>query len=203
MKHWKCTVCGYRHAGEKPPARCPTCGANAYQFILAAPLPEPLEGLLREAFAGESKAHVRNRAFARKAEQEGFPAIARLFRAVALAERIHAEEYLKYLEGVVGETAENLQTAFENEIRAKGEIYPSLIKKALEHQREDLAWSFIRARDVEDRHARLYKEALGAMLADREPVYHVCGICGYVFEGSLPEECPVCRTTRDRFQRVD
>ncbi|MBI5586347.1 MAG: rubrerythrin family protein [Deltaproteobacteria bacterium] len=66
-----------------------------------------------------------------------------------------------------------------------------MIKEALDRKREDVAWSFIRARDVEGRHARLYKEALGAMLADREPVYHVCRVCGYVFEGALPEECPV------------
>jgi rubrerythrin len=203
MKTWKCTVCGYLHEGNRPPARCPVCGAGPYQSILYAPLPQPLEALLKEAFAGESKAQVRNLAFAQKAQQEGFPAIARLFRAVALAERIHAAEYLKYLEGLVGETAENLKTAFENEIRAKGEIYPPLIKAALDWKREDVAWSFIRARDVEERHARLYKEALGAMLADRETDYHVCSICGYVFEGTLPEECPVCRTGSDRFKRVD
>ncbi|MCU0580053.1 MAG: rubrerythrin family protein [Desulfobacterota bacterium] len=203
MKKWKCTVCGYLHEGDKPPSRCPVCGAGAFQFILYAPLPELLEASLKEAFAGESKAHVRNLAFAHRAEQEGYPAIARLFRAVARAERIHAEEYLKYLEGTVGETAENLKTAFENEIKAKGEIYPPLIKEALEGKREDVAWSFIRARDVEDRHARLYKEALGAMLADREPVYHVCRTCGYIFDGDLPETCPVCRSPRDRFVRVE
>jgi rubrerythrin len=203
MKTWKCTVCGYLHQGDKPPARCPVCGANTYQFILYAPLPESLEALLKEAFAGESKAQARNLAFAQKAKQEGFPAIARLFRAVAQAEQVHAQEYLKYLEGVVGDTAENLKTAFENEIKAKGEIYPPLIREALAQKREDVAWSFIRSRDVEDRHAKLYKEALTAMLTEREVVYHVCQVCGYVFEDDLPDECPVCRSTRDQFRRVD
>ncbi len=112
-------------------------------------------------------------------------------------------EYLKYLEGVIRETADNLKTAFENEIRAKGEIYPPLIREALAQKREDVAWSFIRSRDVEDRHAKLYKEALAAMLTEREVVYHVCQVCGYVFDGDLPDECPVCRSTREQFKRVD
>lgn len=202
MKRWKCTVCGYIHEGEKPPAICPKCGANTFQFILYASLPESLEARLKEAFAGESKAHVRNLAFAEQADREGFPEVARLFRAVAQAERIHAAEYLKYLEGVVRETTDNLKTAFENEIKAKGEIYPPLIKEALALKRDDVAWSFIRARDVEDRHAKLYKEALAAMVSDRTVVYHVCSVCGYVFEGDLPETCPVCRSPRERFQEI-
>lgn len=203
MKKWKCTVCGYLADGDRPPDHCPVCRAHRYQFILYGPLPESLEGLLKEAFAGESKAQARNQAFAQKATQEGYPQIAGLFKAVAEAERIHAAEYLKYLEGVIGETADNLKTAFENEIRAKGEIYPPLIREALAQKREDVAWSFIRSRDVEDRHARLYKEALTAMLSEREVVYHVCQVCGYVFDDDLPDECPVCRSTREQFKRVE
>jgi rubrerythrin len=113
MKKWKCTVCGYLADGDRPPDHCPVCRAHRYQFILYGPLPESLEGLLKEAFAGESKAQARNQAFAQKATQEGYPQIAGLFKAVAEAERIHAAEYLKYLEGVIGETADNLKTAFE------------------------------------------------------------------------------------------
>lgn len=202
MKKWKCTVCGYIHEGKRPPDVCPVCGASMYQFILYEPLPPDIEQDLKNAFGAESKAHVRNLAFARKAEQENFPQVARLFRAVALAEKVHADEYLKYLEGVIGSTEENLQAAFENEIRAKQHIYPELIKRAMAEKREDVGWSFIRSRDVEGRHAKLYKDALSAMTSDREIEYHVCDVCGYIFNNSLPENCPVCGTDKTQFKPV-
>ncbi len=201
-KKWKCTVCGYVHEGEVPPDTCPNCSAIKYQFILYEKLPDDLEKSLREAFAGESKAHVRNMAFAKKAEQDEFPQIAKLFKAVAEAERVHAAEYLKYLEGVIGDTEDNLKAAFENEIKANTQIYPQLIKEAFGLKREDVAWSFSRARDVEERHAALYKDALAAMVTDREPDYSVCGVCGYVFDGEPPDLCPVCGADKKSFKRV-
>ena len=201
-KKWKCTVCNYIHEGVQPPDTCPQCGAFKYQFILYEPLAESLEKSLKEAFAGESKAYVRNLAFAGKADQENYPEMAILFRAVAEAERVHAAEYLKYFEGVISDTEENLKTAFENEINAHTQIYPPLIRQALELKREDIAWSFIRARDVEDRHAKLYKQALTAMVTDRKTEYHVCQVCGYVFDGNLPGECPVCRAQKDNFRLI-
>jgi rubrerythrin len=202
MKEWKCTVCGYLHKGKEPPDQCPVCGSGKYRFILNEPPSEKLEKMLKAAFAAESKAYVRNLAFAHKADSEDFPEIARLFRAVAEAERVHANEYLKYLEGLVGSTEENLQKAFESEIKANAEGYTPLIKEAIAENREDVAWSFTRARDVEDRHAKLYKAALSAMVADRSVVYHVCHVCGYVFDESPPDECPVCRAGRDNFNMV-
>jgi len=201
-KKWKCTVCGYIHEGKTPPEFCPVCGAFKYQFILYEPLPPSLEKHLREAFAGESKAYVRNLAFAAQADREGFPQVARLFRAVAEAERVHAQEYLKYLEGVVEDTETNLKKAFENEMRAKNEYYPDFIKEALALKREDVYWSFNRARDVEERHALLYKQALTAMVSDKEITYHVCQVCGYVFDGEPPDRCPVCGAERKRFKKV-
>jgi rubrerythrin len=201
-KKWKCTVCSYVHEGKTPPDNCPVCGAFKYQFILYAPLPENLEKNLRQAFAGESKATVRNLAFAEKAVKEGYPQVARLFRAVAEAERVHASEYLKYLEGVIGNTEENLKTAFENEMRAKNDYYPAYIKEAFDLKREDVAWSLIRSRDVEDRHAQLYKDALAALVNDRDLNYHVCQVCGYVFDRDLPEQCPVCRAPREKFKKI-
>ncbi|MDY7033334.1 MAG: ferritin family protein [Thermodesulfobacteriota bacterium] len=201
-KKWKCTVCGYIHEGEGPPDKCPVCGAFKYQFILYEKLPDVLEKSLKEAFAGESKAYVRNLAFAGKADQEEMPQIARLFRAVAEAERVHAAEYLKYLEGVIGDTEENLKAAFENEIKANTTIYPPLIKQATDLEREDIAWSFSRSRDVEERHSKLYKDALSAMITEQEVNYHVCQVCGYVFDGDLPERCPVCKVSKDNFKEV-
>ncbi len=202
MKRWKCTVCGYIHEGDNPPEECPVCKAYKYQFILFEPLPETLEKSLRDAFAGESKASIRNQAFARKAQQEGYPQIARLFRAVSEAERIHASEYLKYMEGAIGPTEDNLKTAFENEIKAKTQIYPPLIKQALDEHREDVAASYSRARDVEERHAKLYKDALAALASEQDIEYHVCQICGYVFDGEPPEACPVCRASKKYFKKI-
>jgi len=201
-KKWKCLVCGYIHEGDAPPEECPSCGAPKSQFILLAELPDELTPTLKLAFAEESKAHVRNMAFARKAERDELPQVARLFRAVAEAERVHASEYLKYFEGLIGDTEENLKTAFENEIRANTEGYPPLIKQALDLDREDVAGSFSRAKDVEERHAELYKNALNAMMADEEPEYYVCQVCGYVFNKDLPDRCPVCRATTENFKKT-
>jgi len=138
-KKWKCLVCGYIHEGDAPPEECPSCGAPKSQFILLAELPDELTPTLKLAFAEESKAHVRNMAFARKAERDELPQVARLFRAVAEAERVHASEYLKYFEGLIGDTEENLKTAFENEIRANTEGYPPLIKQAPRKRRRGKA----------------------------------------------------------------
>ena len=202
-KKWKCTVCGYIHEGEEPPDKCPVCGAPTSQFVLQEKLPDALEKQMKYAFAGESKAHVRNLAFAKRAEQDELPQIAKLFRAVAEAERVHAAEYLNYLEGEIGDTEQNLTTAFENEIKANTEIYPPLIKEAMDFDRADVAGSFSRAKDVEDRHAKLYKDALAAMVSDEETDYGVCQVCGYVFEGELPDECPVCRAKKSNFKKID
>ncbi|MFH1033999.1 MAG: ferritin family protein [Pseudomonadota bacterium] len=202
IKQWKCASCGYLHEGKHPPDTCPQCGASLYQFMLYAPLDPELEAHLAAAFAGEAQAHVRNLAYAKKAAEEGYPEVARLFMAVAEAEKVHADEYLKYLEGVVGSTEENLSRAFENELKAKQDIYPRLVKEAFRLGREDVAWSFIRARDVEERHAGLYKEALSALAGDRQLTYHVCPVCGYVFDQEPPDECPVCRSPREKFKAI-
>jgi rubrerythrin len=202
MRQWKCTACGYVHEGGGPPDACPQCGAGKWRFILNEPLSEELEARVKEALAAEAKAHVRNQAFAEIAFREGHPQIGRLFAAVAEAERVHANEYLKYIHGLLGSTEDNLKTAFENEVKAHTEGYAPLIKAAMAGKREDLTWSFIRARDVEDRHAKLYKAALAAMAGDRDVEYHVCQVCGYVFDGALPEQCPVCRADRSQFKPV-
>lgn len=202
-KKWKCSLCGYIHEGPKPPDACPVCGAYKWQFILYENLLPVLEKKLREAFAGESKAHMRNLAFAKKAEDDGFTQVARLFRAVAEAERVHAAEYLKYLEGVIGETEENLKAAFENEIKAKNDIYPAFIQEAFALKREDVAWSFSRSRDVEERHAKLYKDALEAMIKEQETQYTVCQVCGYIFHGEVPDQCPVCRANKENFKKIE
>ncbi len=157
---------------------------------------------LAYAFAAESKAAVRNEAFAKKAESEGYTRIAHLFRAISEAESVHARRYLQLMRGKIGSTEENLETAFNNEINANVEEYPKLIKDATEEGRESVAKAFSRSRDVETGHADLYKKAMNDMLAERETDYHVCQVCGYVAENKPPENCPVCGAVQGKFKQV-
>ena len=160
------------------------------------------ENNLAYAFAAESKASVRNEAFARKADMENYPQIARLFRAVSDAESVHARKYLMLLRGKVGSTEENLERAFQNEIRANVEEYPKLIKDAGDEGAKGALNAFSQARDVESRHAELYKKAMSDMLADRQTDYYVCQSCGYVSEDEAPERCPICGAVTTRFKLV-
>lgn len=201
-KQWKCKVCSCIQDGSQPPDACPRCGASRYAFVINAPLSATMEATMAKAFAGESQAYVRNLAYAKRASREGYPEVARLFQAVAEAEKVHADEYLKYLEGVVGETEDNLKRAFENEIKAKQDIYPGMIRQACDEERDDVAWSFSRARDVEERHADLYRNALGALEEGRDLQYHVCLVCGYVFDQEPPDQCPVCQTKKDNYKKI-
>ena len=158
---------------------------------------------LRYAFVAESKAYARNSAFASKADQDGYPQIARLFRAVADAESVHASRYLKLIRGTIGSTEENLEAAFQNEIKANVEEYPKLIKDASEEGLKATEDAFSQARDVESRHAELYKKAMNDMLSDRQTQYYVCHVCGYISEDEAPENCPVCGADRENFKLVD
>ena len=159
---------------------------------------------LNLAFAGEAKAHRRLLAFARKADAEGYTDVARLFRAVAYAEAIHADMHLRLLgEAVVRSTEENLQFSFERETTVNEVTYPQFIREAEEEGDRKAAQAFSRARDVEEQHAALYKRALGCLLREEPCSYHVCEVCGYVVEGDPPDECPVCGAKRDRFVRID
>jgi rubrerythrin len=154
------------------------------------------------AFAAESKASVRNEVFAKKADQDGYPQIARLFRAVSDAESIHAHRYLLLLRGKIGSTEENLESAFQNEIKANVDEYPKLIKDASEEGKKNVVKALSQSRDVESRHAELYKKAMSDILADRETVYFVCQVCGYVSEDEAPEKCPVCGAVTGKFKKV-
>lgn len=155
---------------------------------------------LAYAFAAESKASVRNSAFARKAEMDGYSQIARLFRAVSNAESVHAHRYLMLMRGKIGSTEENLESAFQNEIKANVEEYPKLITEAAEEGNRAVLKAFSQARDVESFHADLYKKALGDMVADRETEYYVCQVCGYIGEDEAPERCPVCNAVKEKFK---
>jgi len=164
---------------------------------------EKTEKNLAYAFAAESKAAVRNEAFAMKADKEGYQQIARLFRAVSDAENVHAKRYLLLMRGRVGSTEENLETAFNNEIKANVDEYPKLIKDATDEGVDGALKAFSHSRDVEARHAALYKKAMNDMLAERETDYYVCQVCGYINEENAPDNCPVCGAVKTRFKKID
>lgn len=154
---------------------------------------------LKEAFAGESQANQKYRAFAKKAEKEGFVNIARLFQATAEAERIHAEGHLKALEGV-GSTADNLQAAIDGETYEYTEMYPPMVEQA-EADDHKAKRMFKYATEAEAVHAKLYKLALEAVQQgkDLDVDFYLCPVCGYIEFGKPTGECPVCGTKAEKF----
>lgn len=156
---------------------------------------------LETAFAGEAKAHFRLLAFAQRADQEGFPQIAGLFRAVAHAEAVHARNHFTRLERV-GSTEDNLRDSFEKETFVNEVAYPEFIRQAWAEEDRDAVWTFTAARNAEERHARLYKFALSHLVADRTTVYQVCANCGWVEDGAPPERCPNCQQPGNVFEQI-
>jgi rubrerythrin len=159
---------------------------------------------LKEAFAGESQANQKYRAFAKKAQQEGFPNIARLFRTTAEAERIHAEGHLKAEDGIAS-TRENLQAAINGETYEYTTMYPPMLAQAqAEGHRAKLMFGY--ALKVEAIHAELYKRAMEAIQQGKdltEVKFYLCPICGHIEFGAPPEKCPTCGTAGARFVQVD
>lgn len=158
---------------------------------------------LAYAFAAESKASARNSAFALRARHDGYPRIERLFRAIAEAESVHARRYLNFIRGKIGTTEQNLEAAFNNEIKANVEEYPKLIKDAAEDGTKTVEEAFTQSRDVESRHAELYKKAMNDMLSDRQTAYYICQVCGYVNEDEAPDHCPICGAVKVKFKVVE
>ena len=164
---------------------------------------EKTEKNLYTAFVGEAKAHHRLLAFARKAEDEGYSQVAKLFRAVAAAEGIHAERHLRLLgEAVVKSTEDNLEYSFEQETTVNQVYYPEFIREAEAEGESAAVVTFTDARDVEERHAELYKHALGAMLREEMHDYYVCQVCGYVAEREPPDRCPVCGANQEHLREI-
>ena len=158
---------------------------------------------LKEAFAGESQANQKYRAFAARAEQDGFPNIARLFRTTAEAERIHAEGHLKALDGV-GTTADNLKAAIDGETHEFTEMYPPMLERATEagHKARRMFGYAVEAEAV---HAKLYALALEAVRQGKdlsEASFYLCPVCGHIEFGEPPESCPICGAKASRFVLV-
>ena len=157
---------------------------------------------LMEAFAGESQANRKYLAYAKKAEDDGHPQAARLFRAVAHAETIHALNHFRYA-GEVRSTAENLQAAAEGEKYENTEMYPAFIKDAEEAGDKKALNSFHWANESEKVHEVLYREALASLGQPGEEYdYYICPVCGYTEKRSAPEKCPVCGAHGSRFERI-
>jgi rubrerythrin len=156
---------------------------------------------LKSAFAGESQANRRYLAFAQKAEEEGFTQAAKLFRAAAEAETVHALNHLKTL-GEVNATLENLNAALGGETFEFTKMYPDYLGIAKQENNKQATWSFDVANKVEQIHAKLYQKAIDALKGkkDMEKVdYYVCGVCGNTVEGTAPDVCPICGSPKSKF----
>jgi len=163
------------------------------------------EGNLQAAFAGESQANRRYLFFADRAEKEGYPQVARLFRAAAEAETVHARNHFNAMDGV-GSTKDNLVAASMGEHYEFTRMYPPFIAAAEEENNQRAQTAFEYANDVEQIHHRLFEEVLKAV-NDGQPLknepYFVCPVCGNTVGGAAPGKCPICGTAGDKFKRVD
>ena len=157
---------------------------------------------LQDAFAGESQANRKYLAFAKKAEEEGFRQIAKLFRAAAEAETVHAHNHLRELGGIKS-TKANLEEAINGESYEFQKMYPQMIKDAEAEGQKRALKSFNFANEVEKIHADLYKKAVGNLGKNPSVDYHVCQVCGNTVEGEPPDKCPICGANKKMFKKVD
>ena len=160
---------------------------------------------LHDAFAGESQANRKYLFFAEKAEEEGFAQVARLFRAAADAETVHAKNHLKVLDGIRS-TFENLSEAIKGESYEFTEMYPQYIKQSEAEGNAKAQHSFEIANKVEQVHHELYKKALdmvekGQTIENKQ--IFVCQVCGYTIEGEAPDKCPVCGAPLKMFKLIE
>ena len=158
---------------------------------------------LETAFAGESQAFQKYTNFANKADKDGFPNVARLFRTAAQAERIHAGGHFAALDGI-GSTAENLQAAIAGETYEYSEMYPPMLDQAMtdDHAAKRMFSLAVKAEEV---HAELYKKALEAVEQGNditETEFYLCPVCGHIEFGSPPDNCPICGVPADRFTLI-
>jgi rubrerythrin len=159
---------------------------------------------LKNAFAGESQANRRYLAFARKADEEGFSQVAKLFRAAAEAETVHALNHLRVM-GDVRSTKENVETAIVGETFEFKKMYPEYLSIARQEANKGAYWSFDVANKVEQVHTGLFSKAAKALAGGTElpqTDYYVCGDCGNTVEGAAPERCPICGALKARFFKV-
>lgn len=159
---------------------------------------------LQAAFAGESQANRKYLAFAVKADAEGLPQIAKLFRAAAAAETVHAHAHFRVMKGV-GDTKQNLQVAIEGEGHEFREMYPAFIQEADAEGQKGALQSFRNANAVEETHYNLFHKALESLQKGQDltsAAIYVCDVCGHTHVGEAPDKCPVCGAPKSKFQVV-
>jgi rubrerythrin len=159
---------------------------------------------LKTAFAGESQANRKYLAFAKKADEEGHPQIAKLFRAAAAAETVHANNHFKAMGGVQS-TAENLQTAISGENYEAVSMYPPMLTEAESAGEKQAVRSFHWALEVEKIHEALYRKAAEMFEKGKDAPatdYYICPICGFTHEGPLDGQCPICGAPGEKFEKV-
>jgi len=160
-----------------------------------------VEENLKSAFAGESQAHLKYKAFADKAEIEKLPNVARLFRASSFSEKRHAANHLRAMAGV-GKTADNLKAALEGETYEVAKMYPEFIRVAEEQKEKEAVMVNRAAIEAEKVHAALYQKAIKGLDQGQDleatPI-HVCSVCGFTVDGEAPDKCPVCGAPKQKF----
>lgn len=164
-----------------------------------------IEKDLKEAFAGESQANRKYLAFAEKAERDGFPQVARVFKAAAAAETVHAHNHLRAMGGIKS-TIENVKEAINGEHYEFTKMYPEFLKDAKEEDHKQAIRTFDYANQVEKVHHNLYNKALkvaekGEDLEEQD--MFICPVCGYTVEGEAPDECPVCGAKKKAFKKIE
>ena len=159
---------------------------------------ERLKEAFHKIYEAEAKAALRLKIFAKKAEQEGLPQIAKLFHVVGFSEEIHGERALRMLREIK-DTESNLKESFQSETSVAGVAYGHFIELAENIGDMPASAIFSHSRDVEDGHAKLYKYAINHLIGERETTYYVCQVCGYISDGVWPETCPICSAPKDQF----
>ena len=156
---------------------------------------------LKEAFAGESQANRRYLAFAKKAEDEGYHQVARLFRAAAEAETVHAHNHLRVLKGIRS-TKDNVLEAINGETHEFKSMYPEMMDAAKTEKNTEAYQSFHFANSFEKIHAALYQKALDNLGKNEELDYYVCPVCGNTVEKTVPDKCPICGAPGKQFIKI-
>lgn len=159
---------------------------------------EKIKEAFHQVYEAEAKAALRLKVFAKKADQEGLPQIAKLFRVIAFSEEIHGERALRMLREIK-DTDSNLKESFQSETSIAGVAYENFIELAEKIGDTTSSMIFSNSRDVEEGHAKLYKLAINHLIGERETTYYVCQVCGYVADGVWPETCPVCSAPKTEF----
>jgi rubrerythrin len=158
---------------------------------------------LQEAFAGESQANRKYTSFAAQADKEGFPQAAKLFRAAAEAEAVHAANHLRAMKAIKS-TKENLREAIAGETHEFKEMYPEMITASKVESAKDAERSFNYANAVEEYHAKLYNEMMQGLDTNKDVYpYYVCPVCGMTVAKEAPEKCPVCGVKGSMFKKIE